>query len=370
MNEFWDFRPSLPYTLGVELEIQLLDRDSLNLTPAAQEILADLPWHLKNRIKPEFIRSMVELATGICADPREVSRDLQQSYEYLEERAEQSGCLLFAASLHPFAEYRHQVLSPGSRYAELLEELQLVGRRLISQGLHIHVGLPDAATTLRVFNRIRQYLPLCLALTTSSPFYQGEDTGFHSYRSRLMDALARAGMPRPFRDWRELGRVLGLLCRAGAIRDIREIWWDVRPHPDFGTLEVRICDLPGRFDEIPALTALIQALVKTLAESEPPAVLHPQEIIISNKWEAARHGLFGMFIEPEEQGPPGTIEAACRKLMEMTAPAALRLGTSEYYNVIERILENGTTGDRLRALHRRGHDFPEIIQLLRKDFMA
>jgi len=368
MSDFWDFRPSTPYTLGVELEIQLLDHHSLDLTPAAQEILADLPGRLRNRIKPEFIRSMVELATGICPDLAAVADDLRESYRYLEMRAERAGCLLFAASLHPFADYRRQALSPGTRYAELMEELQLVGRRLISQGLHVHVGLPDAATTLRVFNRIRQYLPLCLALTTSSPFYQGEDTGFHSYRSRLMDALARAGMPRAFENWRELGGVLSLLCRAGAIRDIREIWWDVRPHPDFGTLEVRICDLPGRFDEILAMTGLIQALVKTLAENERTARVHPQEIIISNKWEAARHGLAGTFIEPGDEVPPGPIKAACRRLLEMTEPAARHLGAQGYYPVLDRILAHGTTSERLRSLHRRGFVFPEIIQLLRRDF--
>ncbi len=370
MSDFWDFQPSRPYTLGVELEIQLLDRDSLDLTPAAQEILRELPENLKNRIKPEFIRSMVELATGVCGDLREVERDLRQSYRFLEERAGQADCLLFAASLHPFARYRRQVLSPGRRYAELLEELQLVGRRLISQGLHIHVGLPDTDTTIRVFNQIRQYLPLCLALTTSSPFYEGEDTGFYSYRSKLMDALARAGMPRSFQDWQELGRVLALLCRAGAIRDIREIWWDVRPHPDFGTLEVRICDLPGRFDEILALTALIQALVVTLAERDRPGPYHPQEVIISNKWEAARHGLAGIYIEPANQGPPGTIGAACRQLLEMTAPAARRLDVHMHYTVLERILETGTTGARIRSLHRDGLEFPEIIQLLRRDFLG
>jgi carboxylate-amine ligase len=370
VSAFWDFQPSAPYTLGVELEIQLLDQRSLNLAPAAQDILADLPADLKERIKPEFIRSMVELATGVCGDLRAVELDLRQSYEILEKRAGRSGCLLFAASLHPFARHCRQVLSPGRRYAELLEELQLVGRRLISQGLHVHVGLPDAATTIRVFNEIRRYLPLCLALTTSSPFYEGEDTGFHSYRSKLMDALARAGMPRPFKDWQELGQVFALLCRAGAIRDIREIWWDVRPHPDFGTLEVRICDLPGRFDEILAMTALIQALVKTLAEQNRPAADHPQEIIISNKWEAARHGLAGLFIEPTGQGSPGTISAACRKLLEMTGPAARQLGTREHYVVLERILETGTSGDRLRSLHRQGLAFPEIIQLLRRDFLA
>lgn len=370
MKEFLEFKASEPYTLGVELEFQLLDPRTQALTPAAQPILADLPADRRNRIKPEFITSMLEVATGVCADLAEVERDLRDSFELLERLAERHGCLLFAASLHPFSRYQEQVLSPGQRYADLMTELQMAGRRLITQGLHVHVGLSDGATTLDVFNRIRRWLPILLALSASSPFYGGEDTGFFSYRSRLMDALARAGMPRPFRDWRELETVLGLLQRAGAIRDIREIWWDVRPHPDFGTIEVRICDLPGRFGEILALAALIQALVKTLAETPSAAEDHPQEIIICNKWEAARHGLGGFFIEPAATAPYRSMVVACQELLDLARPASERLGTSRHLGTIEKLLQNGTSAARFRKLQRQGLDFPTIIEQLRKEFWS
>ncbi|MEN8143198.1 MAG: YbdK family carboxylate-amine ligase [Thermodesulfobacteriota bacterium] len=363
-----EFIPSKPYTIGVELELQLLDSEHYNLTSAAPSILTGLPVEFKDRIKPEFIQSMVEVASGICDDLEELENDLKRSINLLEELARKNNCLIFSSSLHPFAPYRDQVLSPGKRYAALMEELQLSGRRLITQGLHIHIGLPDGATAIKVCNSIRQYLPLLLALTTSSPYYGGEDTGFFSYRSRLLDSLARAGLPHPFADWNDFRELLLLLKRSSIIEDIRDIWWDVRPHPDLGTIEIRICDLPVRFNEIIAIAGLVQSLVVTLAEKTAPHSHPPLELIATNKWQAARHGLDGKFVDQDSISEPLSMKEAIKRLLVRTEKAAKRLGSNDSRQEITRIMAEGSGAHRQRLLYENQADFREMIMQLQKDF--
>lgn len=368
LSDFLEFRPSKPYTLGVELELQLLDSAHYNLTSAAPSILGELPIDFKDRIKPEFIQSMVEVASGICNNLAELETDLKRSINFLEGLADEKDCLIFASSLHPFAPYRDQIVSPGKRYAALMEELQLSGRRLITQGLHIHVGLPDGPTAIKVCNSIRQYLPLLLALTTSSPFYGGEDTGFFSYRSRLLDALPRAGLPHPFADWEDFRELLLLFKRTDIIKDIRDIWWDVRPHPDLGTIEIRICDLPVRFDEIIAVAGLVQALVVTLAEKTARHNYPPLELIATNKWQAARHGLAGKFIDQECISEPLSMKEAVERLLARTEEAAKRLGCRDSRQVIRRIMAEGSGAHRQKLLFKGPDSFRKMIMQLQKDF--
>ncbi len=363
-----DFQASKPYTLGVELELQLLEKESYNLTSVAPSLLEGLPDDFKDRIKPEFIQSMVEVASGICNNLEELENDLKRSVNLLEKLAVKKGCKIFASSLHPFAPYRNQKVSPGVRYAALMSELQISGRRLITQGLHIHVGLPNGPTSIKVCNSIRQYLPLLLALTTSSPYYGGEDTGFFSYRSRLLDSLARAGIPHPFGSWDDFRKLLLLFKRTGIIDDIRDIWWDVRPHPDLGTIEIRICDLPVRFDEIIAIAGLVLSLVVTLAEKTSPHNYPPLELIATNKWQAARHGLEGKFIDQECISKPLSMREAIGRLLDRTDEAADRLGCNDSREVIKRILAEGSGAHRKRLIYARTGRFRDMIIQLQEDF--
>jgi carboxylate-amine ligase len=179
------FQQSKPFTLGVEIEFQILDQETLNLAPVAPEILDMVPAELKDRIKPEFIRSMIEVNTEICDSVQQVKTNLAEVSQQAERLTHNQGCLLYAASLHPFAHHHDQILSSGPRYSRIINDLQLVGRQFIAQGLHIHVGMPDAETAVRVRDNILTYIPILLALTTSSPFYEGRDTGLSSYRTKL-----------------------------------------------------------------------------------------------------------------------------------------------------------------------------------------
>ena len=280
------FRCSPTYTLGVELEFQTLDKESMNLAPLAPVLLENAPSILRPRITHEWIRSILEIRTGICDSVRDVENDLLGTCAMAEELAADNGCLLFAASLHPFARSEDQVLTNDERYERIMEELQIVGRRFISQGFHVHVGMKDGDTAIKVCDRIQPYLPLFLALSASSPFFQGEDTGLMSYRTKLFEALPLAGIYAEIGDWNTFISDIDMLTDAGVIESIKDLWWDARPHPEFGTLEIRACDLPARFGDILGLTALIQCFVATLAEaSDNVAPSCNQQFLRTNKWQ-------------------------------------------------------------------------------------
>ncbi|MFO7606301.1 MAG: YbdK family carboxylate-amine ligase [Desulfurivibrionaceae bacterium] len=364
------FQGSRPYTIGVELELQLLDRRTLDLAQRAEAILALVPVELGGRIKPEFIRSMVEINTEICDSLAEVEKDLTALYRQVEELAGRNDCLLYAASLHPFALSRDQQLSADPRYRRIMDDLQLVGRRFITQGLHVHIGLPDGKTAIRVCDGIRKYLPILLALSTSSPFFEGYDTGLHSYRAKLFEALPMAGMPERLGDWPGFVRIATVLMETGIIQEVRDLWWDVRPHPDFGTVEIRICDLPSHFGEILALVALIRALVVRLAEGElsvPESIPANMQVLRNNKWQAARYGLEGRFVDLDTAGQ-GTMREAAHDLISQVTPVARELGDESYLAPLETVIRKGTSTDRQRRIYGAEKNYATMITRLRKEF--
>lgn len=361
-----EFTPSRPFTLGVELEFQVLDRESLNLVPRAPEILAMVPDNLQKRIKPEFIRSMLEVNTEVCSSMDEVKQSLAHLIRETEKLAQANNCFLYAASLHPFARCMDQELSDHPRYARIMDELQLVGRRFITQGLHVHVGMSDRNAAIRVCDSIRLFLPILLALTTSSPYYEGVDTGLHSYRAKLFEALPLAGMPDQLESWDKYLEMVRLLGNTGIITGVRDLWWDIRPHPDFGTIEIRICDLPSTFTEILAIVALIQGLVAEMTESDKH--LNPNmQVLKSNKWQAARYGLAGTFVYPLLQKKISMREAA-GEIFAKVAPTMEKLGTRHYLSDLQQIIESGTSADKQRKIFTRQKDFSAIIKELHPQF--
>jgi carboxylate-amine ligase len=361
-----EFTSSKPFSLGVELELQILDRESLELVSKAPALLAMVPAGLQERIKPEFIRSMIEVNTEVCADMNQVKENLGDLVRKAEELARQNNCLLYAASLHPFARHSDQQLSDHPRYSRIMEDLQLVGRRFITQGLHVHVGMSNRDAAIRVSDSIRLFLPILLALTCSSPYYEGIDTGLQSYRAKLFEALPLAGMPDQLESWDKYLEMVRLLDNTGIITSVRDLWWDVRPHPDFGTIEIRICDLPSTFNEILAIVALIQALVAEMTESDRH--LNPNmQVLKSNKWQAARYGLAGTFVYPLLQKKI-SMEEAAGEIFAKVGPAMERLGTSHYLHDLRRIIKTGTSANQQRNIYGRQKDFPAIIKELQPRF--
>ncbi len=360
------FNPSRPFTLGVEIEFELLDVNSLDLTPKAPALLEQVPPELKKDIKPEFIQSMVEVSTPVCQNMVEVEHNLSRLCNLVEGMAKKLGCILYAASLHPTGLVKDRHVSPGVRYGEILNDLQLAGRRLMTQALHVHVGLTDKKTAIKVCDSIRSYLPILLALTTSSPFFEGVDSGFYSYRTNLFKTLPRSGIPETLGSWQKFNDLILLLNEATILNGIKELWWDVRPHPDFGTVEIRICDLPSRFDEILAVAALLQSLVATLAKDDPDPLSH-REVVLNNKWHASRYGLDGTFIS-FEHGKHVNFREAATALLEMVSSTAKDLGAAKYLEPIRRIIAHGTSAHTQRNLYAKTGDFKAMIFELRQGF--
>ncbi len=359
------FAESRPYTLGVELEFQIIDQQTLDLVPRAPALLSKVPPSVADRVTPEFIRSILEVQTGVCASVSDVNNDLRRSIGLLEKIAADHNCLLYSASLHPFAEPADQVLSVGDRYARILEELQYVGRQFISQGLHVHVGIPDRDAAIAVCDVFQVYLPLLLGLSCSSPYFRGEDTGLCSYRTTLFEALPLAGIAGYLGSWQAYIDEIDLLYRAGIIREPKDLWWDIRPSPSFGTVEIRICDLPLKFIEVLGLTSIIQAFVAAIVEGIVlPRPVSPQ-LLSANKWQAARHGPAGGFCDPLGLLPTTTqpVGKAVNELLSLLQPFFDRFD-SQGVGAIRALLKGDISAEKQRQVMKEHGSFSTMITML------
>jgi carboxylate-amine ligase len=364
------FNVSSEPTIGVELELQLLDPENLMFKDAAPGILSEIGPSYKERIKEEFIQSMIELNTRPCLTVADVDEDLRENLAYLQGILDRLETVFYSASLHPLEKGTGENLTQKPRYVRIMDDLKMVGWRFITQGIHVHIGVDSARRAVKINNTIRMYLPLLLALATSSPYYCGEDTGLLSYRTKLFEALPLAGMPDSLEDWEEFTRMASLLLSGGIIESVKDLWWDVRPHPGFGTVEVRIADIPCRYEEILALTALIQSLVVTLGHvNVHPEARTQMQILKSNKWQAARYGLEGVFVNPIA-GTRTPMKNAVRDLLKLVEPEARNLGGYEYFEIIEKILHRGTGAHRQRSLYGASGDFHEMIDRMRGEFFS
>jgi len=365
-----EFASSSSHTLGVEIEFQILDAEDFKLVPIAPLLIDQAPQLLRPRLSLEFIKSILEIQTGVCSNLRDVENDLLQTCSLAEELALDNNFLLYAASLHPFALAAEQELSESERYKKIMQELQIVGRRFISQGLHVHVGLPDGETAIRVCSMIQGFLPLFLALSCSSPFYQGTDSGLMSYRTKLFEALPLAGIFEYMESWQSFVDQLERLKQYGIIEGFRDLWWDARPNLDFGTIEIRICDLPVRFTAILALVALIQSTVVWLVENSQTVTRLDPYLLKANKWQAVRYGLEGRFIDPSGllADQPMVTRLAAMALKRKVLPYAKRLGSGAYLDRLDRIISAGNGAEKMRRIYQRSGDFHQVISEVQKDF--
>jgi len=371
MNEIV-FQQSPPFTLGVEVEFQILNRDSLDLVSQASQLIKEIDVPFSGKIAREFIQSIIEIQTSVCHSIRDVASDLGATIKSVEKAADSLNCLLFASSLHPFARPSEQKLTEDERYERIMEELQYVGRQFISQGLHVHVGMEEKETAIVVCDVIQVYLPILLSLSTSSPYFCGEDTGLQSYRTKLFEALPLAGISGFLGNWRQYEREVVMLQKNGVIREIHDLWWDVRPSPCFGTIEVRICDLPSNFSDILALTAIVQSLAVIIAAGGIKPVPVSPQMLRFNKWQASRYGLDGSYVDP--LGVLGTenqpLRQAARRLLDFLQETMRKMDSESYSNQILRILENGTSADRQRSLAGKSGDYKKMIAQLHTEFWS
>lgn len=281
-------------TLGIEIELGLVDAESFALSSSCDKLLARLPTSPVPQFKPELMQCCVEINSDVSDTVADARRDLEQKLRTVQSACDELGLGLWWGATHPFSLWEDQQVTPNPRYLGLVELLQEMARRLVTFGLHVHVGVESGDKAVMICDRIMLYLPTLLALSASSPYWEGRDTGLHSHRSKIMEGLPTAGLPTLMRNWSEYVWLVSHMEETGFINTIREIWWDVRPHHNFGTVEVRVCDMPGSLDHVCALAALIHCVVQHLSDEIDEGTYqfdcHPM-MIRQNKWRASRFGL-------------------------------------------------------------------------------
>lgn len=369
-----DWNPSSGPTLGVEWEVQLIDAQTRLLRQDAGVVLAGLRGLQESgehpKMRHELMQSTVEVVTGICGTVAEAKADLAMTIKELRRTAESHGIVLAGAGTHPLSDWRDAKLAPSQRYSELVEQLQWPARRLQTMATHVHVGLRDADRAMPIVNALATYLPHLLGLTTSSPYWSGIDTGLASCRSIVFGSLPNTGPPPGLPDWKSFEDYMDTQLRAGTIRTIKEVWWDVRPHPDFGTVEVRIADAVPTLREVGMLAALVQCLVHLFDTQLDRGYTLPSRsawVIADNKWRATRHGLDADIVT-NEAGATAPLRDEIYELVRDLEPVAWRLGCVEELAVASEVLECGASSDRQRAAHAADADLTSVVDALVTEF--
>jgi carboxylate-amine ligase len=360
------FNSSPTHTLGVEIELGVVDRDTLGLVPRAAGILERVPEQWSECVKPEFMQGYLEFNTGVCNTVEDVRRDLSEKLEWGYGEAAKSNSTFLWSGTHPFSRWDEQSLTPDDRYQWLMETMQYVARRIVCFGLHVHVGVDGGDKAIQMCDRMMRHLPVMLALSANSPMWNGQDTGLASYRSKVMESLPTAGLPETMRNWSEYNWLIDHLQSTDFIHSSREIWWDVRPVPRFGTVEVRIMDTPMTMRQLLGLVALVQCVTAGIsAEIDRGAYLtdcHPM-IARQNKWHAVRYGLDATLVDPDTMLAASARQMA-RRTLDLCRPVADHLGCATELGYCEEILQSGTGAQRQRQVLTKTSDSAEVVRCL------
>jgi len=362
-----NFGAGEPYTLGVEEEYMLLDGETLDLVQHVETVLAATAGHeLEKSVNPELMQSVLEIATPVCQTPAEVEAELRKLRGYVTGLAREQGLRVGSAGTHPFSLFERQRITARDRYRHLVDQLQYIARRELIFGLHIHVAVDDAEKAVQIVNGLLAHLSQLLALSASSPFWRGEATGLASSRQMVFAAFPRSGPPPRFRDYADYAEVVGQLEKTGCIADYTHIWWDIRLHPRFGTVEVRVCDAVTRVEDAVALAAFCQSLVKLYSEryavgAEIPS--YHRILTTENKWLAARYGLEAPVMDLAT-GRRNRVPVAqlVRRTLREIEPHARELGCDRELEGISEILAKGNGADRQRRIWNANRDIVEVVR--------
>lgn len=361
-----EFNSNASPTIGVELELGIVDAESQQLVSGCDQLMARLPSHLHSQIKHELMQSCIEVISGVCNTVADARQDLAPKLRLVEQAADAEGLRLWWGATHPFSRWEQQQVTDTQRYLDLVQMLQELARRLITFGLHVHVGVDSGDKAVMICDRIMQHLPTLLALSASSPYWQGRDTGLHSHRSKLMEGLPTAGLPTLMRNWSEYVWLVNHMVETGFINTIREIWWDVRPHHNFGTVEVRVCDMPGNLDHACGLTALIQCLVKKLSDEIDEGTYqfdcHPM-MVRQNKWRAARYGVSARLVHARDYCVQPVSEIACG-MVDRLRDIAVDLGCESELLFVREIASGEGWAQQQRGILSITQDPRQIVKQL------
>ena len=351
------------YSLGVEEELHIVDATTGELVPKIEDIMARLPKELAEFVSYELFQSVLEIKTPPCATAADTEKHLRELRGRVGSWAAACGASLASAGTHPFSRYRDQKVTEQERYTKVVETLRWVAEREVIFGQHVHVAVPDREKAIEAHNRLSEHAPLLLALSANSPFWQNFDTGFESCRVKIFETFPRAGLPPAFPDWEAFEGYVDLMVRSGAMDDYTYCWWDVRPHPNIGTIELRILDSQTNLKYTTALTALTQCVVARALEDAEPKGPYNRDLAEENRWRASRHGMDAAFYDAATDTTVPARDIA-RDLVERLTPHAQDLGCEAELEGVLEIVEGGTGSQRQREVYENSGDFLDVVAFL------
>jgi carboxylate-amine ligase len=354
------------FTLGIEEEFQTIDPVTRNLRSHMSKLVEDGKITLKERVKAEMHQAVVEVGTNICHNIQEAREEVTYLRKMILDLAANQDLQVAAAGTHPFADWVEQLITPDPRYDEIIDEMRDVARGNLIFGLHVHVGIDNRNEGIEIMNAVRYFLPHIYALSTNSPFWCGRNTGFKSYRSKVFDKFPRTGIPDFFSSAAEYDEYVNLLIKTKCIDNGKKIWWDIRVHPFFNTIEFRMCDVPMRIDETICLAAIMQALVvkiHKLHRSNLSFRPYHRMLINENKWRAARYGIQGKLIDFGKQEEVD-YRILAGELLEFIDDVIDELGSRKEIEYIHQIMEMGTGADRQLAVFEQTGDMNAVVDYI------
>ncbi len=348
------------FTLGIEEELMILDSETLELVNAIESFLEP---SAAGEIKPELMESVLEVSTDPCANASEAGGQLRALRNQVTQSAAQRNLAIGSAGTHPFALWENQRIVARPRYRDLISALRFVARQELIFGMHVHVGIDDPEKAIHVANGMRVHIPLLVALSANSPFWRADATGLASTRTPIFRAFPRVGMPPTYKDWADYEQRIEFMVGTRVIEDYTYLWYDVRPHPNFGTVEVRVMDSQTHVEHTVGLAALVQALIRELAvhfEEEKGLASYPFEMLDENKWLAARHGLEGELVDLPHPDRVAT-KALVRRLLDRMREHAQDLDSESELEAVEDLLERGNGAARQAVVFEANRDFRELM---------
>jgi carboxylate-amine ligase len=356
----------MDFTIGIEEEYQVIDPITRELVSHDQQIVIEATKVLDEQVKAEMHQAVVEVGTNICKNVTEARAEIKHLRKSISEIAKGLGFRIGAAGTHPFSEWEKQLITPNPRYDEIVNELQDTARSNLIFGLHVHVGIADKALALHLTNAMRYFLPHLYALSTNSPFWEGRNTGFKSFRSKIFDKFPRTGIPGVFDNLTDYENYVNLLVKTKCIDNPKKIWWDIRIHPVFPTLEVRICDVPMTINETISIAALIQAIVVKLYKLKMKNlnfITYHRALINENKWRAGRYGIDGKMIDFGKECEVDT-RLLLEELLEFIDDVVDELGSRNDIENIRNMMKNGTGADRQLAIYNETKDLTKVVDYI------
>ena len=360
------------FTLGVEEEYMVLDPLTRELKSYEQKIVTEGHKVIKDKVKAEMHQAVVEVGTDICQNIDEARHDVYTLRKTISDVAGELGFWMGASGTHPFSHWESQLITDHVRYNQIVNELQEAARSNLIFGLHVHVGMEDRRMAIHLANSARYFLPHVYALSTNSPFWEGRDTGYRSFRTKVFDKFPRTGIPDYFESIEAYESYVNLLIKTNCIDNAKKIWWDLRVHPFFNTVEFRICDVPMTIDETIVIAALFQAIcakLYKLRSQNMNYMIYPRALVNENKWRASRYGIDGTLIDFGKEAEVNT-RALIYELLDFIDDVVDPLGSRHAVNLVHKVLENGTGADRQLAIYKHTQSLEAVVDYIHSQYLV